>query len=161
MQELVNISGIVVHHTAAPADMGMSYLRAYHVEKRGYEDIGYHYVVLRACGRWHIVEGRSTEYEGAHCREHGRNHDTLGVAIGGCYEPYRGAAPDRLDTESIGALAELLAMLVTRHSLGLDNNIAPHCQYSDTLCPGIAVRESWPGIIDAVAMRLPLEGARV
>ncbi|MCK4302817.1 MAG: N-acetylmuramoyl-L-alanine amidase [Candidatus Eisenbacteria sp.] len=147
----MKVTGIVVHHTAVPSTTPLKYIRAYHTEKRGFRDIGYHWVLVETCAGWHSQAGRDESEDGAHCR--GRNRTHIGVAIGGNYEL------DPLSLEAKEALADLLVEICVRHDLDPRTDITRHSQHSMTACPGRNVIESWDRIIDAVSERMPLEGA--
>ncbi len=66
----------VIHHTASP-DWSVDRFRQIHVNERGWDDVGYHYII-RKDGR--IEAGRPTWKQGAHAK--GRNN-MLGIALTG------------------------------------------------------------------------------
>lgn len=74
---------VVLHHTQGRREATVGQIRAFHMEDRGWADIGYHYLVR--LGR--VCAARPVALEGAHayCKHvgKGRNHDTIGVAITG------------------------------------------------------------------------------
>lgn len=78
------IDYIIVHHTAG-ADhsdtMQADDIRRWHVEGRGWRDLGYHLVVEYVDGVPTAIIGRPWDIPGAHCLP--RNGDSLGVAIVG------------------------------------------------------------------------------
>jgi N-acetyl-anhydromuramyl-L-alanine amidase AmpD len=53
-------------------------IRKWHVEERGWKDIGYHFVITRD---GHVHRGRPVEVAGAHCS--GRNGCSIGVCLTG------------------------------------------------------------------------------
>lgn len=70
----------LVIHTAATRpsmDIGVKEIRRWH-KKRGFADIGYHYVIRRD-GR--VEKGRADTRQGAHVR--GYNRDSLGISLAG------------------------------------------------------------------------------
>lgn len=72
---------IVLHYSATfpSQDIGVDEIRRWHVEDRGYQDIGYHFVV-RLDGT--IEHGRPVWKQGAHCKGH--NHHSIGICyVGG------------------------------------------------------------------------------
>jgi N-acetyl-anhydromuramyl-L-alanine amidase AmpD len=75
-----DISRIIVHcsYTPPSMDIGADTIRAWHVEERGWSDIGYHYVVRR---NGEIEDGRPVERMGAHAR--GNNSDSIGICLVG------------------------------------------------------------------------------
>ena len=66
----------VIHHTATK-DVSIKVIRKYHMEVKGWKDVGYHFLI-RENGR--IETGRSVGIIGAHAR--GRNH-WIGIALTG------------------------------------------------------------------------------
>jgi N-acetylmuramoyl-L-alanine amidase len=79
-----SIDTIILHYTATPPgmDIGVNEVRQWHVEERGWSDIGYHYLI-RIDGT--IEVGRPLEDIGAHCEGH--NECSVGVAyVGGLDE---------------------------------------------------------------------------
>ena len=79
---------MTIHHTYRPADDGgdparrMRQMQAFHIDNRGWCDIGYHFVVSQS-GR--IFQGRSTEKRtGAHVG--GENDGNIGTALIGDYQ---------------------------------------------------------------------------
>lgn len=80
------IDAIVVHCTATPDaawQIGVKQIRADHVSARGWNDIGYHYLVRRD---GEIEVGRMESVVGAHC-QNGYNQRSIGVAWVGIEKP--------------------------------------------------------------------------
>lgn len=71
---------IVVHcaYTTPGMDIGANEIRRWHIDDRGWSDIGYHYVIRRD-GR--VEEGRPIRRQGAHARGHNKN--SLGICLVG------------------------------------------------------------------------------
>lgn len=79
------IDTIVIHCTATPDaawQIGVKQIRSDHVTNRGWQDIGYHYLVRRdgeiECGRMESVVGAHAE---------GHNAKSIGVAWAGIEKP--------------------------------------------------------------------------
>lgn len=74
------IDKIVVHCAATKPGMniGVSTIRRWHVEERGWRDVGYHYVIKRDGT---IQQGRDDEVPGAHAKGH--NKHSLGICLVG------------------------------------------------------------------------------
>jgi len=72
----VNLSKAVIHHTASP-DWSVERIRKIHVEERGWDDVGYHFIIRE---NGDIEKGRSLYKQGAHAR--GRNN-RVGIALTG------------------------------------------------------------------------------
>lgn len=105
------ISLLVVHTAASATDVSVGDIRAWHLA-RGWQDIGYHYVI-RMDGSIH--HGRSTDYQGAHVA--GLNHCSLGI----CCTGHGDKRP--FTTAQFEALVGLLARLMAQHGIGADGVI--------------------------------------
>jgi len=104
------IDEIIVHCTATPEgqDCTIHQIRASH-KKRGFSDIGYHYIVFRDGS---IHEGRDVNIVGAHCKNH--NAHSIGVSYVGGLENKPGVAYEKLkakDTRTDEQKASLKALL--------------------------------------------------
>ena len=149
MKNLKIVNRVILHHTCFPPDTPLQMIRAYHIEKRGWDDIGYHWVMLRAAGLWFPQAGRDENMMGSHCLGH--NQDSIGVAINDNCEI------NRPDPDFFEPTIDLLADICSRHNLPA-SAIELHCQHSDTACPGRYLIEMHSLIVEAVAERQPLEG---
>ncbi|MBI4569950.1 MAG: N-acetylmuramoyl-L-alanine amidase [Planctomycetes bacterium] len=116
---------VVVHHTAGRADETVLSVQRFHMETRGWADIGYHFFIDGA-GR--VFEGRPLGYVGAHAGE-GRNQGRVGVCVAGNFETGE-PAPAQL-----AALWALLAALDDRFG-GLDILLHREVRAEPTDCPG-------------------------
>ena len=79
------ITGIVMHCTATPADwdfVDRDWVDAAH-KALGWSGIGYHFLVKRDGT---VEQGRSTYIKGAHCEAEDRNADSLGIVYAGGLE---------------------------------------------------------------------------
>jgi len=73
------IDTIIVHHSGArDIDVSANQIRAYHINERGWDDIGYHYVIRR---NGDVENGRSLSKIGAHAK--GRNKTSIGICLSG------------------------------------------------------------------------------
>ena len=131
---------IIVHCSATPpgwrkdqaTDQKVAEIRRWHVEERGFSDIGYHYLIDRDST---LVEGRPIERAGAHVK--GRNKTTIGVCLlGGQGSSATDAFEDHFTAEQDRALRELIMEL--RTSFG-DLKVSGHNQYAAKACPGFKV----------------------
>lgn len=75
-----DIAKIIIHCAATPADMdiGVAEIRRWHVDERGWRDIGYHFVIRRDGT---VERGRPQAEAGAHVRGH--NGDSIGICLVG------------------------------------------------------------------------------
>jgi hypothetical protein len=58
------------------ASLDISAIRKFHVEQRGWSDVGYH-MVIQPNGE--VQNGRGLNVVGAHCE--GENHDSIGICL--------------------------------------------------------------------------------
>ena len=74
------VDTVVIHCSATPPEMdiGADEIRRWHVEERGWDDIGYHVVIRRDGG---VEGGRSPRLAGTHVRGH--NQRSIGVCLVG------------------------------------------------------------------------------
>ena len=77
------INNIVIHCADTPTnmDIGAAEIRDWHVNDRGWSDIGYHYVIRRNGA---LEAGRPLERTGAHVSGH--NADSIGICWVGGYK---------------------------------------------------------------------------
>jgi len=77
---MIKFDKMTIHCSATKNGLNISVdaIRKYHVEQRGFSDIGYHYVI-DAYGNVH--SGRSIVKQGAHVEGH--NENNLGICIPG------------------------------------------------------------------------------
>lgn len=93
VQRLQDIHTIVIHNTETPRsdESSIRDVVTGHMERRGWTDVGYHFLIARDSrdGHWKVYEGRPIEYVGAHAGLlHGRiplNRGTIGIALAGSY----------------------------------------------------------------------------
>lgn len=121
----MNWNRITIHHTATPSGRSVESIRRYHMEERGWSDIGYHWLV-----GWigDVEMGRPMYRTGSHAYRN--NTDNIGIALVGTFtdEP----PPE----EQLFAAAELCAGLCA--SLGIRTAaILPHYELKETICPGV------------------------
>lgn len=138
------INEIIVHCSAtrpewmrdAKTSAKVAEIRRWHVQDRGWSDIGYHYVIDRDGT---VAKGRPIEKTGAHTQ--GKNTGTIGVClIGG----FGSAATDKFEEhyswQQHKALAALLVDL--RNQFPAIAKVSGHNQYAQKACPGFNV-PSW------------------
>lgn len=116
-------TGFTVHHSAGPKDQSIQAIQDYHMDNRGWVDIGYNFIV-RSNGD--IYEGRGWLGVGAHAANH--NTANVGVCVIG---NYTSAEPSK---EVKAALAYLYAEANRMKGRALTVNT--HRQLGETACPG-------------------------
>lgn len=119
------LAAIVVHHTASPRSTTLDDVRRWHVERNGWEAIGYHFFI-DASGS--VYRCRRIDQVGAHCRDH--NTTTIGICVAGDNTNRN----ERWSATQIEALTKLVRAL--RMTLG-PVNVVRHRDLVATLCPGL------------------------
>ena len=126
----MNPTKIIIHHSAT-ADSGTaswSAIHKYHMNVKGWSDIGYHAGIEEIDGRLVCLFGRPDRIPGAHTR--GENRSSLGFCFVGDYDTEPPTA-SRLRVAS----RRVLAPWLLRYGLGV-NALVPHSQYAHKTCPG-------------------------
>lgn len=135
------ITEIIIHCSATrpewmerfPIAKKVEEIRRWHVQGRGWRDIGYHFLIDRD-GR--VAKGRPVDQVGAHVQGH--NTGTIGVClIGGHGSSERDKFSDHFTAAQEKALQKLLADLMKAHPDA--RRISGHNQYAAKACPGFNV----------------------
>jgi uncharacterized protein (TIGR03382 family) len=123
---------VTVHHTATPLPDSVSpearvrQIQNYHIDTRGWCDIGYHFLVDWNGEMW---QGRNETVIGAHVANNNTNN--VGISFMGTYSSTP-ASNAQLD-----ACAGLLGWLNDNYGIPLTRSyIKGHRQYASTSCPG-------------------------
>ncbi len=136
------IDEIIIHCTATRADWWKSRnanqkvaeVRRWHVEDRGWSDIGYHFLIDRDGA---VSEGRPLERAGAHAKGH--NKRSIGIALfGGHGGSENDLFSDHFTPEQERALRGLIERLGSRFG---DLKVSGHNQYAAKACPCFSVPE--------------------
>ena len=140
------ITDIIVHCTATPEGQAqtIAQIRADH-KKRGYSDVGYHYVILLDGT---IALGRDVDYVGAHCKNY--NAYSIGVSYVGGLEYRPGVDYNKLkakDTRTPKQKEALLSLLRLLKKLYPTAVIKGHRDYSPDK-DGDGLVEPWEWIKD-------------
>lgn len=149
-------SMITIHHTVTPTTSGGSYerrlraIQAFHMDVRGWCDIGYHYLVT-ADGRTFV--GRPAEYRGAHVA--GANSGNIGISFVGCFRESgcNGWAPAEPPTEMLVGAVQLIAALAESHGIDVaSDTVLGHRDHgsAQTACPGENLVAKMQGIRNEV-----------
>jgi N-acetylmuramoyl-L-alanine amidase len=135
------ISEIIIHCTATrpewraddPTSAKVAEVRRWHVEDRGWKDIGYHFLIDRDGT---VAKGRPLEQVGAHVQGH--NTGTIGVSlIGGHGSSADDPFERHFTTKQDKALRKLIADL--RKQFPAITKVTGHNQYANKACPGFQV----------------------
>lgn len=124
------INKIIVHCSATREgqDIGVDTIKRWHVDDRGWSDVGYHYVI-RLDGQ--VEVGRPIDISGAHTV--GQNKNSIGICyIGGVEQDGKTPKDTRTEEQKIS----LTNLLVTLKSIyGADIVIHGHRDFSSKACP--------------------------
>lgn len=123
-----DIKEIIVHCSATPEgrDFTVEDIRRWH-RQRGFNDIGYHYVIYRDGS---VHKGRNESVTGAHCTGHNSN------SIGICY--IGGVAFDCItpkDTRTPEQKASLLKLIRELKAKYPDASVHSHKDFANKACP--------------------------
>jgi N-acetylmuramoyl-L-alanine amidase len=156
------VSEIIIHCSATrpewlaarPTAEKVAEIRRWHIDDRGWKDIGYHYLIDR---NGTVATGRPVEQVGAHVAGH--NTGTIGVClIGG----HGSSETDRFEWHFTAAqdkaLRVLLADLKRQHK-GIVK-ISGHNQYAAKACPGFYVPTWYLKAAEPVQKPVPIVAKR-
>ena len=132
-----DLNRIILHCSATKEgqDFSAATIRGWHVNGRGWSDIGYHWII-RLDGT--IEVGRPLEKSGAHTKGH--NKDSVGVCyIGGLDED--GKAKDTMNPEQEKAWRMIVLSLRTLY--GNHMTIHGHNEFANKACPSFTVKEKF------------------
>jgi Negative regulator of beta-lactamase expression len=147
------ISKLIVHCTATREgrDVTVDEIRQWHL-KRGWSDIGYHYVIYRD-GTVH--QGRPIETPGAHTKGH--NQHSIGVCYVGGIGP-DGHPRDTRTVEQEEALENLLTDLKEQFPRA---TIHGHREFSAKACPCFDAHEEYKHIGKEFGRKSPAQSTTV
>jgi N-acetylmuramoyl-L-alanine amidase len=131
------INKIIVHCSATREgqDISVDTIRKWHVEGRGWSDIGYHfYIDIHG----DIYKGRDIAKIGAHCK--GQNRNSIGICYAGGVEA-DGKTPK--DTRYDCQKESLLAVLRTLKAMYPESQIHSHNDYANKACPSFNATEEY------------------
>lgn len=130
-----NINEIIIHCTATrpdwwktrSANQKVSEVKRWHVEDRGWSDIGYHYLIDR---NGTVVNGRPVSRTGAHVK--GRNKGTIGIALFG---GHGGSSNDQFEDHFTSEQKDSLTNLIEEIDPDGVMKVTGHNQYANKACP--------------------------
>jgi hypothetical protein len=135
---------MAIHHTETPTNDSLSpaarlrQIQSYHMDVKGWCDIGYHYLMSRDGQLW---EGRRDTLLGAHAL--GANTGNLGIAVMGTHD----TTP--LTETQLDRIAALVRGLADDRGITIDRTrIKGHREYGSTTCPGAALFAQLGTIVD-------------
>ena len=145
---------MAIHHTYTPAASNGSYaarirsIQAYHMDARGWCDVGYHYLVTQDGTVW---EGRPIKYRGAHVAN--SNSGNIGISFVGCFQSGDCGSIGTMQPSQAGLniTGQLIAALSDQYDIAKSkSHIKGHGQHSgaNTACPGDLLLAKIPTILD-------------
>lgn len=135
-----SINEIIVHCAATPEgkNFTVEQIRDWHVNGRGWKDIGYHFVIYLDGS---IHAGRPVEQVGAHCMNH--NQHSIGVCyIGGCTAEGKKAK----DTRTPAQKKALLELLTELRSIYPKARIHSHSDFANKACPAFNATQEYASL---------------
>ena len=136
-----DINKIILHCSATREgqDISTETIRGWHVNERGWSDIGYHYVILLDGT---VDKARPVERQGAHVRGH--NKGNIGICyVGGC-DADMNPKDTRTDLQK-DSLTELISYLMDSYE---DATLHGHNEFSSKACPSFDVKEEYKELIE-------------
>ena len=117
------INKIIIHCSDSPYAHhdDISVIRKWHVEERGFKDVGYHYFIK---GNGEVQTGRTLDKVGAHTL--GQNAESIGICLHG---------RNVFNTAQYNALIKLVDDLCKQFSLDKNKAVWGHCDFAAKLCP--------------------------
>ncbi|CAH2103826.1 unnamed protein product [Euphydryas editha] len=126
-------------HTQSQCVLRVRLIQTFHIESRGWYDIGYNFLVG---GDGSVYYGRGWDYEGAHTK--GYNKYSIGIAFIGTFNS--NPPPKR----QIEACKKLIKQGVQLNKIAKDYKLFAHRQLMSTLSPGDEVYniiKTWPHFV--------------
>lgn len=147
---------MAIHHTYTSASSSNGYearlrsIQAYHMDTRGWCDVGYHFLVTQDGRVW---EGRAIDFVGAHVGNN--NSGNAGISWVGCFHP--GECESISSTVSppqpmLDAGSHIIRKLSDIYGIAIDSaHVKPHGGHSgaSTSCPGKNLQAKIPSLLEA------------
>ncbi|MDG9666273.1 peptidoglycan recognition protein family protein [Hahella sp. CR1] len=133
-----NFDSIVLHHSGNDGKTDPVEIEQYHMTKKGWDDVGYHYLIH---SNGTIYEGRKIFHKGSHVA--GANTGKIGILLMGDFDEQWWDVDDNLSKTHLAATNRLIATIKSQfpHSirkLGGHKEYLPNKGYS---CPGNQVMD--------------------
>jgi len=116
---------IIIHHVEHNGDVDIEEIRRWHVEDRGWSDVGYHYYIRRS---GLVEKGRDENEAGAHTL--GKNRKSIGVCFEGHHDHEYWTDHQWLSFD------ELAAKLMNKYAIPPEGILGHRECGSPKTCPG-------------------------
>jgi len=125
---------IVLHHsyTEDGKTVDWTAIKRYHIEEKGWDDIGYHFGIERVDDKYQLMIGRPLSKVGAHTQGQ-MNYKAIGICIIGKYD-------FKLPNKEAIRLLRKLVWTLKAHFKIVDENIHCHSEHSGKTCPGLSIK---------------------
>jgi N-acetylmuramoyl-L-alanine amidase len=126
----MKVTKLIIHHSLTKDQTVADWpaIRRYHVQTKGWDDIGYHWGIEVVNGAVVLQKGRPESKPGAHTK--GMNSSSLGICVVGNYD--LGPPSEAI----LNRLADLCALKCKEYHLKPED-IMPHHYYAHyKTCPG-------------------------
>lgn len=134
-----SIDKIIIHCAATKEGVYVSTetIRRWHVEERGWSDIGYHYVIeLDGC----IEKGRDENIQGAHTKKF--NKKSIGICyVGGVDKDMK--PKDTRTPDQIASMKDLICTLKNKYPKA---TVHGHNEFSSKACPSFDVKKEYSNL---------------
>jgi len=123
---------ILIHHSLTKDSKTVSWqaIRKFHINERGWRDIGYHFGIELVNDEYEILCGRPLDMPGAHCRESGMNRKAIGICCVGNYDE------EEPKEEMLKRLASLCRWLMRTYDIPKER-VLGHRDFAEyKSCPG-------------------------
>lgn len=129
---------IIIHCSATPvgSSFNAEWIKNIHVNEKGFNDIGYHYVILLDGT---VEEGRDEKIIGSHCK--GQNENSIGICYIGGLDKNLKSKDTRTDAQK-NVLKELIIHLQIKYNIP-NSRVFGHNEFSNKDCPCFCVRKEW------------------
>ena len=134
------VNKIIIHCSATPEkrEVSVETIRKWHLQ-RGFNDIGYHYVIDLKGG---IHIGRPITRQGAHTAQ--ANRGSIGICyVGGMSKDMKKAKDTRTQAQK-DSLIKLMHELIYKYNK--DMTIHGHNEFANKACPSFNVQEEYANL---------------
>lgn len=122
------IKEIIIHCTATLPSATPQSIKKHHIEKNGWKDVGYHFIIDEEGIIW---RGRPIEETGAHCIMH--NQNSIGIAyIGGLKQ--NGKTANTINTKQRITILKLVNAIKCIYRI-TEDNVRMHNEFAAKECP--------------------------